>query len=64
MIGYIYSYGLSLVSHSIVTRVLRLQTNVNLLQYKVTTSPTDCYHFLHVLAFSKYLKLPLGSRQY
>jgi hypothetical protein len=26
MIGYIYSYGLSLVGHSIVTRVLRLQS--------------------------------------
>jgi hypothetical protein len=25
MVGYFYSYGLSLVGHSIVTRVLRLQ---------------------------------------
>jgi hypothetical protein len=27
MVGYIYSYGLSLVGHSIVTRVLRLQVD-------------------------------------
>jgi hypothetical protein len=32
MIGYIYAYGLSLVSHSIATRVLRLQLVLLLLQ--------------------------------
>jgi hypothetical protein len=33
MIGYIYSYGLSLVSYSIVTRVLRLQSLMQLVSW-------------------------------